>query len=171
MRRLILIAALVVSFAAAAKADFQSGVDAIKKGDYATALREFKPLAEQGMAAAQTNLGLMYSKGMGVTQDDAYAFKWYRVAAEQGQPVAQNNLGAMFVNGLGGPKDPVFGTMWLMLAAENGYAAAGDAVKAQEKVLSPSEILIAKQMAMLWKEKQALKTAHTAAATVTAAGK
>ena len=37
-------------------ADFQKGVDAFESGDYATALREWKLLAEQGNASAQFNL-------------------------------------------------------------------------------------------------------------------
>ena len=41
-------------------ADFQKGVTAYESGEYATALREWNPLAEQGNAVAQYNLGLMY---------------------------------------------------------------------------------------------------------------
>ena len=49
--------------------DFQAGMEAYKAGDYATALKEWKPLAEQGDAAAQNALGYMYNNGFGVTQD------------------------------------------------------------------------------------------------------
>ena len=51
----------------------QAGVDAYNRGDYETALKKFLPLAEQGDAAAQFNLGKMYRKGQGVPQDDAEA--------------------------------------------------------------------------------------------------
>ena len=44
-------------------ADFEKGLDAYDSGDYATALREWKPLAEQGIVSAQFNLGQMYRKG------------------------------------------------------------------------------------------------------------
>jgi TPR repeat protein len=125
--------------------------------DYATAHAEFRPLAEKGMAAAQTNLGLLYSKGWGVRADDAHALKWYRLAAKQNQPIAQNNLGAMFIKGIGGPKDEVFGTMWLILAAENKYAAATKALQAQEKRLTVRQLEIARQLAELWKEKQTIR--------------
>ncbi len=57
---------------------------AYQRGDYATAIRKFRPLAEQGNAEAQFNLGGMYRQGRGVPQDDAEAMKWYRKAAEQG---------------------------------------------------------------------------------------
>ncbi len=72
-----------------AEADFNPGVAAYKRGDYATALRELRPLAEQGHASAQFNLGLMYNNGLGVPQDYAEALQWYRKAAEQGHATAQ----------------------------------------------------------------------------------
>ncbi len=52
-------------------------------------------LAAQGDAHAQFNLGVMYDKGRGVSQDYAEAVKWYRKAAEQGHASAQHNLGVM----------------------------------------------------------------------------
>ena len=48
--------------------------------------RETLQAAERGDAQAQFNLGVMYDKGRGVSQDDAEAFKWYRQAAERGLP-------------------------------------------------------------------------------------
>ena len=73
-------------------ADFQKGMDAAQTGDFATALREWKPLAEQGHANAQFNLGMMYTIGRGVPQDDKTAAKWYRLAAEQGHADAKERL-------------------------------------------------------------------------------
>ena len=61
--------------------NFQNGVKAYKSGDYATALKEWKALAEQGIAGAQYNLGLMYKNGQGVVQDYKAAVKWFRKAA------------------------------------------------------------------------------------------
>ena len=65
-------------------ADFQKGLDADKRGDYATALREFEPLAEQGLALAQYTLGLMYAVGKGVLKDYVYAHMWGNIAASKG---------------------------------------------------------------------------------------
>ena len=48
--------------------DFQDGVDAYKRQDYKTAYKLFLPLAEQGNASAQFNLGVMYGKGQGVPE-------------------------------------------------------------------------------------------------------
>ena len=86
-------------------ADFDKGLDAYDRGDYATALREFKPLAEQGNAAAQFNLGVMYDKGIGVPQNHKTAVKWYTLAAKQGNAHAQTNLGLMYDEGKGVPQN------------------------------------------------------------------
>jgi TPR repeat protein len=61
---------------------FDDGKAAYKRGDYAKAYAEFKPLAEQGNADAQCFLGMMYYNGYGVQKDYAQAAKWYRKAAE-----------------------------------------------------------------------------------------
>jgi len=62
---------------------------------------EWELLAKQGIAEAQYNLGLMYSKGEGVPIDDKEAVKWYRLAAEQRITGAQSNLGLMYEKGQG----------------------------------------------------------------------
>ncbi len=66
-------------------ADFQKGLTAAQSGDYATALREWTPLAEQGYADAQFNLGLMYHTGQGVLQDYVYAHMWANIAVSSGK--------------------------------------------------------------------------------------
>src|SRR5665811_1208260 len=84
-------------------AAYNDGVAAYNRGDYATALRLFRPLADQGVAIAQNNLGVLYEKGQGVPQNYAEAAKWYRLAANQGAAVAQYNLGIMYATGHGLP--------------------------------------------------------------------
>ena len=105
-------------------ADFQKGLAAAERGDFATALREWTPLAEQGTAGAQFNLGVMYYKGEGVPQDYKTAVKWYRLAAEQGYAYAQFNLGLMYRKGEGVPQDYKTAVKWYRLAAEQGSAYA-----------------------------------------------
>ena len=104
--------------------DSQAGFDAANRGDFATALREWKPLAEAGDANAQYNLGVMYSKGEGVLQDYKEAVKWYLLAAEQGDANAQFNLGVMYRKGEGVLQDDKEAAKWYLLAAEQGYASA-----------------------------------------------
>ena len=76
--------------------DYEKGVAAYNRDDFATALREWTPLAEQGDASAQSFLGWMYDNGQGVPQNDKTAVKWYTLAAEQGIATAQFNLGLMY---------------------------------------------------------------------------
>ena len=95
-----------------------------ESADFAIALREWTPLAEQGYAPAQYNLGQMYKKGYGVPQDYETAVKWYTLAAEQGDAFAQYNLGSMYKKGKGVPRDYKTAVKWYTLAAEQGRASA-----------------------------------------------
>ena len=101
--------------------DYEAGLAASKAGDYATALREFAPLAEQGDVKAQKELGAMYALGWGVPQDFAEAAKWGRRAAEQGDAAAQGDLGFMYSVGQGVPHDYAEAVKWWRLAAEQAY--------------------------------------------------
>ena len=104
-------------------ADFNKGLAAAQSGDFATALREWKPLAEQGHVDAQLNLGQMYYKGQGVSQDDKTAVTWFTLAAEQGHADAQLNLGRMYYKGQGVPQDEKTAGKWITLAAEQGHVS------------------------------------------------
>ena len=104
--------------------DFQKGLAAYVVGDYATALREWASLAEQGDAEAQYSLGVMYSNGIGVPQDDKTSVKWYTLAAEQGVANAQYNLGIYYLQGQGVLQDYKTAVKWFTLAAEKGVAIA-----------------------------------------------
>lgn len=115
---------LLVLAAAAAQADGAAGLKAVERGDYETALREFKPLAEQGNAEAQINLGNLYMKGLGVEQDYAAAGNWYRQAAEHGDPIGQSKLGILYYYGLGVDKNPDEAARWFLKAAEQGEPSA-----------------------------------------------
>lgn len=86
LSRLILVL-LLAGAGLIANADFDEGVAAYEKGDYATALREWQPFAEQGNAFAQSHLGLMYVQGQGVLQDYVYAHMWAHIAASGGDKI------------------------------------------------------------------------------------
>ena len=103
--------------------------------------------AEQENAAAQYNLGNMYSKGQGVPQDYKTAVKWYTLAAEQGHAKAQSNLGAMYGMGTGVIQDIVYAHMWFNIAASSGFE---DGVKARDlfaKEMTPSQLEKAQDLA------------------------
>ncbi|MEE8606805.1 MAG: tetratricopeptide repeat protein [Nitrospiraceae bacterium] len=173
---LALVAALCAGFTlgltAPAWASLDEGLAAYQRGDYATALREWRPLAEQGVAEAQSRLGFMYTFGEGVSQDHAEAVKWYRKAAEQGYAKAQFNLGIMYDNGLGVPQDYAQAHMWFNFAASRfppgedrdravmnrdiaelggGHALLGGLVA---KMMTPAQISEAQKLAREWRPKK-----------------
>ena len=136
---------------------FQDGVAAYERGDYATALQEFKPLAEQGNSDAQMMLGSMYESGQGVAQDHAETAKWYRKAAEQGNARAQIKVGVMYSDGQGVPQDYVLGHMWSNLAASRLLPGSDRdmAVKNRDIVaakMTPELIAEAQRLAREWME-------------------
>jgi len=57
---------------------------AFDRSNYATALKIWLPLAKEGDASAQTYVGEIFEKGLGVPPDHAAAAEWYRRAAESG---------------------------------------------------------------------------------------
>jgi TPR repeat protein len=96
--------AFVLSFVCLATptwSDYKAGEDAYNRGDFATALREWRPLAEQGNDSAQFFLGVCYANGYGVPKNLELALQWYRLSADQGNWFAQNDLGAMYQQGDG----------------------------------------------------------------------
>jgi len=146
---------LVLVLAPPAWPDFQAGKDAYDRGDYDTALKEWRPLAEQGDADAQHQLGNLYRQGKSVPQDYAEAMKWTRLAAEQGYAWAQYNLGIMYDKGQGVPQDYIQAYMWASLAAAPGDEDAVEGLEVLGKKMSPDQIAQAQRLAREWKPKSA----------------
>jgi TPR repeat protein len=138
---------LVLSFAApVAAGPFEDAAAALGRGDYATALRLIRPLADQGNANAQVNLGQMYVSGVGVPQDYVRAHMWFNLAAAQGEVHAQYDLGIMYENGQGVPQDYVRAQMWFNLSVAQG---AQEAVKNRNifaQRMTPAQIAEAQKL-------------------------
>ncbi len=152
-----LLAALVVSLSLAAPGlagPFEDGKAAYERGDYVTALRLMRPLAEQGQANAQFSIGVMYAIGKGVRQDYVEAVKWFRKASEQGDAIAQNSLGSMYMNGYGVSQDYVVAHKWFNLAAARGNEPAEKNRGTVSIILTPSQIAKAQRLARKWKPKK-----------------
>lgn len=82
-------------------------------------------LAEAGNPEAQSQLGVLYSSGVGIAQDKAEAVRWYTRSAEQGFPLGQWNLAFMYLRGEGGLKeDPNKAHDLFRQAADKGFAPA-----------------------------------------------
>jgi len=116
-------ASITLASPAAAEA-FKVGQEAYQRGNFAAALEIFRPLAHEGHAEAQYNLGLMHANGQGVALDYITASDWYFKAAAQNLATAQYNLGLMYGLGQGVEKSYVHAHMWWTLAAEQGHGAA-----------------------------------------------
>jgi len=117
--------ALVVLTCGYVEAGLVEGREAYERGDYATALREFLPLAREGNVWAQFYVGAMYDNDQGVPQDYAEAARWYRRAAEQGHADAQFNLAVIYYFYFQGQaRDYAEAARWYRRAAEQGHAEA-----------------------------------------------
>ena len=155
MRKVSLFAALGGVFAlltvGPAWADFQSGLEAYQKGDYVEAAKQWRPLADEGDAVAQYNLGLLYLDGHGVPQSVAEAVNWFRRAAEQDYTLAQHNLGAMYGSGQGVKRDYVQAYKWLNICAAKGNAGCATQRDLVAKKLKPAQIAEAQRLATEFK--------------------
>jgi TPR repeat protein len=120
----LLVAFAIVIFvlgdAAAAAGPYEDGIAAFRRGDFGTAAQLWKPLADNGMAEAQNDLGSLYVNGIGVAHDEVEAVRLYRAAAEQGLARAQSNLGYQYEVGAGVPLNLDAALMWYRRGAEQG---------------------------------------------------
>jgi hypothetical protein len=99
------------------------GVEAVSTGDRAQAYKIWKPLAEQGDAGAQNNLGLLYWLRAleGSEADYTEALKWFSKAAGQHQASAYFSIGMMHLGGMGVPSDEFEAFKWIRGSADLGY--------------------------------------------------
>jgi clan AA aspartic protease (TIGR02281 family) len=120
-----LVAVLLVGTPVAGQCeDWGAGLGAYSRGDYAAAMRIFRPLAEQGHVKSQFYVGYMYYQGKGVTPNDALAAIWYQRAAEGGDVTSQSAIGAAYFRGEGVPRNYAEAMKWWRKAAEQGDAYA-----------------------------------------------
>lgn len=124
--RFAVILLLVLVWAAPTLAGpLQDGLAAYKRGDYATAAKDWQTLAEQGDDNAKCDIGYLYAAGQGVPRDYARTLYWWRLAAKDGYVRAEEHLGILYNNGTAFlPYDPVKGVHWFWLAAKQGDAFA-----------------------------------------------
>lgn len=118
MRR-ILIAVALIGFAQVASAELKDGALAYSRGDFATAVRELRPLADQGNATAQYLLGAALLNARPPVYDLAGAESWLKKSADQGNLAAMRDLGKLnwFAKS---PSDGTRAVEWLARGAERG---------------------------------------------------
>ncbi|MES2137070.1 MAG: tetratricopeptide repeat protein, partial [Pseudomonadota bacterium] len=98
----------------------KAGIDAWQRSDYASAVAIWRPLAEQGDADAQFNLGQAYRLGRGVQINLAAAKSWFERAAAKGHVDSQTTLGLLLFQNGAQPE----ALKWLKMAAEQGEPRA-----------------------------------------------
>jgi len=149
MRILVLLSiSAVLAFA-----DFSTGLDAYNKGDYNTAAKEWRTLADKGDAPSQFNLGLLYVDGHGVPQDYSEAAKWFERAASQGYEKAQLNLGALYGVGKGVKRDYIQAYKWLNVCAAEGDQKCVAQRDLVAQKLKPKQLTEAQHLASQFKPK------------------
>ncbi len=123
-RSTLLVFAVAMIFSSPGVAGLPEGLEALKRGDYVTASKELRPVAERGDAEAQYRLGLMYEFGKGFAVDKAQSMAWLGKAATQGHASAELELGVIYATGDGVPQDNVKAVEWFRKAAIQGNATA-----------------------------------------------
>ena len=154
MRAYIYLAILGICMAVVNAADFAAGVEAYQKGDYATALKEWRALADQGGSAAQFNVGLLYFDGKGVPQDFGQAAVWFERSAERDYMKAQRDLGEMYAIGQGVKKDYVQAYKWLNICAAKGDETCASHRDEIARKLKGSKLAEAQRQSSEWKPKK-----------------
>ena len=116
MKHLPIILALLMTISSPVAAqDFAKGSAAYDSQDFATALKEWKPLAAQG------NVGLINLYGLGVPQNYKEAIRWFKLGAKQGNGFSQGHLAGLYLDGMGVLQNNLLAHMWYNISAVNGY--------------------------------------------------
>ena len=103
---------------------YQAAMTAYQSGEFEKAFTLLQPLAQQGKAEAQHQLGVMYIKGVYVAQDNQEARAWFEKAAMQGYDTSQASLGMIYAQGIGVGQDYIKAREWFEKAAAQGDAIA-----------------------------------------------
>ncbi|MEA2094737.1 MAG: tetratricopeptide repeat protein [Pseudomonadota bacterium] len=119
-------------------------------GDYSTAFREYKALADDGEIVALHNLGVMYYNGSGVHRNYEKAIQCFLKAAEQGIAGSQNNLGYIYAHGHGVQKNYVKSKMWFNIANLNGEKTANKNLEIIDTLMTSTEREEAMKLAREW---------------------
>ncbi|MDA1131950.1 MAG: tetratricopeptide repeat protein [Proteobacteria bacterium] len=139
-----------LAIAPAAQAGFYEGLVAAQNEDWETALTEWLPIAEAGNPGAQSGLGDMYARGLGVEQNQAEAMRWHFLAARQGVGKSAFFIGLALAAGNGIAKDVVHGAAWLLIADRLGQLEAREAYSFVRVSLSAAQEAEARAIADGW---------------------
>lgn len=156
---LALCAALVLAVRGPAYADFKNAVVAYDRGQFDSALHEFRAMAETGHAGAEFMLGAIYFYGKGVQPDHTIAAIWFHKSAIKGNASAQLAFGSLHIRGLGVQQDLIEAYRWLTIAGDHdipGLQQQAIALRDEAaRLMRTDEILEAQQLAEKFRPKRA----------------
>jgi uncharacterized protein len=150
---LVMLGLLCSASGAVIAGPFEDGLKAFERGNYPTAMRLLRPLAAEGDATAQYNVGVMYEEGLGVSIDYTEAVGWLLQAAERGNSEARFHLGFLYLYGRGVSQDYVSAHMWFDLAAAEGNVRAVFARDLIAAKMTPLQVAEAQHLARARKSK------------------
>ncbi len=138
---------------------------AYDRANYATALKVWLPKAKDGDPQAQTYVGEIFEKGLGIQPDYEAAAHWYRQAAEKGYAPAMINLGFLYEKGLGVPQDAVAALNWYRKASgldktDIAFAASVEVYHRKMEALREEAMQYRQEAAGLREQLASLKQQH-----------
>ena len=120
--RILLSLTLTLMCTAPGWAGVEEAMDATDRGDYTAAMKEWLPLAQNGLPEAQYVIAIFYRQGLGVPPDMKESARWMQRAAQGGNAQAQYYIGTMYAMGEGGfPVDFKEAVRFFRLGAEQGH--------------------------------------------------
>lgn len=147
--RLVLATSTLIASASVWSGPFEDGLAARDKGDFASAVHIFKPLAQSGDANSQFQLSLLYAAGKGAQADNKQALYWLRQSATRGNTQAQSNLGNAFHMGREVAQDTIKAYAWLSMASAGGDSAASTNLNVVARKMSPLQLNQGKALAQV----------------------
>lgn len=103
------------------EAVFQKAMHAFIDEDYAEMIRLMKALADQGYPKAQSKLGWIYERGLGVPVDYKKALALYQQSKDKDDGFAYARLGFMYQRGVGVEKDTLKSVELLRKSISKGH--------------------------------------------------
>ena len=108
---------------------------------------QIRKAADQRHPGAQYSIGVLYSKGHGVPQNDREAAAWFRIAADQGHAEAQYALSRCYEQGRGVKQNPVHAYAWMSLAGNASPGRHAHALVSLENSMNQAELIDAQRLA------------------------
>ncbi|MBT5049766.1 MAG: sel1 repeat family protein [Rhodospirillaceae bacterium] len=162
---LILAALAAVFLPFSAIADTEAGVEAFRSKNFDVALKELRPAAKAGDAAALYTLAQMYGFGYGVKKDLAKALEFYGKAANLGHVPAQKEYGTALAIGDGTEQNVSEGLKWLFIAGRAGNEEAQQYALRFSKYMNRLVVITARRKAVEWQSAYNRKIADAEATT------